>query len=146
MEELHEIRSCIEQGRYAEALNLLGEVEEMSKDDKISKIESYLEILLLHLIKQQAEKRTTRSWDVSIQNAIDRISYTNRRRKAGGFYLGRKELEETIEDAWPLALRRASLETLEGRHDESELARMIGEKQIKEKALEMIQSDLSPEK
>jgi hypothetical protein len=76
MEELYEIRSCIEQGRYAEALNLLGEVEEMSKDDKISKIESYLEILLLHLIKQQAEKRTTRSWDVSIQNAIDRISYT----------------------------------------------------------------------
>ena len=42
---------------YAEALNLRGEIEEMSKDDKISKIGSYLGILLLHLIKQPAEKR-----------------------------------------------------------------------------------------
>ncbi|MCD4811446.1 DUF29 domain-containing protein [bacterium] len=138
MEELLEIRSCIQDGHYAEALNLIGEMEEMSKDDKISKIESYLEILLLHLIKQQAEKRTTRSWNVSIKNAIDRIGYTNKRRKAGGFYLARKELYEAIEESWTLALRRASLETLEGRYDESQLARMIDEKQIKETALEII--------
>ncbi len=140
MEELLEIRSYIQDGRYAEALNLIGEMEEMSKDDKISKIESYLEILLLHLIKQQAEKRTTRSWNVSIKNAIDRISYTNKRRKAGGFYLSREELYEAIEESWTLALRRASLETLEGRYDEPELARMIDGKQIKETALEIIQN------
>ena len=140
MEELLEIRSYIQDGRYAEALNLIGEMEEMSKDDKISKIESYLEILLLHLIKQQAEKRTTRPWNVSIKNAIDRISYTNKRRKAGGFYLSREELYEAIEESWTLALRRASLETLEGRYDEPELARMIDGKQIKETALEIIQN------
>ena len=46
MEELFELRSYIEQGRYAEALNLIGEMEEMSRDDKISKIASFLEILL----------------------------------------------------------------------------------------------------
>ena len=140
MEELFELRSYIQQGNYADALNLIGEMEEMSKDDKISKIESFLEILLLHLIKQQAEKRTTRSWDVSIKNAITRIRYTNKRRKAGGSYLAKEELQEAVEEAWPLALRQASLEAVEGRYDESELARMIDEKQIKETALEMIQN------
>jgi len=61
MEELYELRSYIEQGRYADALVLLGEMEEMSRDDKINKVGSFLEILLLHLIKRHAEKRTTRS-------------------------------------------------------------------------------------
>lgn len=52
MEELLELRSYIEQGRYADALVLIGEMEEMSRDEKINKIESFLQILLLHLIKQ----------------------------------------------------------------------------------------------
>jgi hypothetical protein len=42
MEELLELRAHIEQGRYAEALAWLGEMEEMSRDDKINKIESFL--------------------------------------------------------------------------------------------------------
>ena len=62
MDELLELRTHIEQGRYAEALTLIGEMEEMSRDDKINKIESFLHILLLHLIKQAVEQRTTRSW------------------------------------------------------------------------------------
>jgi hypothetical protein len=66
MEELLELRSYIEQQRYPEALNLIAELEEMSREDKINKIRSFAVILLLHLIKQEAEKRTTRSWDVSI--------------------------------------------------------------------------------
>ena len=138
MEELFELRSYIEQGRYAEALNLIGEMEEMSRDDKISKIASFLEILLIHLIKQHAEKRTTRSWEVTIHNAVLQIIRTNRRRKAGGYYLGEDDLKEVIEDAWQTALPRASLEAFEGQYDESRVARMVDEKQIKEKALQMI--------
>ncbi len=41
----------------------------MSKEDKIHKIRSYAIILLIHLIKQEAEQRTTRSWDCSIYSA-----------------------------------------------------------------------------
>jgi pentatricopeptide repeat protein len=37
MEELLELRAHIEQGRYAKALSLIGEMEEMSRDDKIQK-------------------------------------------------------------------------------------------------------------
>jgi len=78
MDELQDLREHIEHGRYAAALTLIGEMEEMSRDDKIQKIEAFLQVLLVHLIKQQAEGRTTRSWDVSIRNAADAV------RRAGG--------------------------------------------------------------
>ena len=90
MEELLQLRTYIEQGRYADALKLIGEMEEMSKDDKINKIVSFMEILLLHLIKQAAEKRTTRSWNVSINNCLRQIARINKRRRSGGHYLTEK--------------------------------------------------------
>ena len=74
------------------ALALVEEMTEMGKDDKINKITSYAKILLIHLINRQAEKRTTRSWDLSIENSIDEIQKTNRRRKSGGTYLSSEEL------------------------------------------------------
>ena len=76
MEELFELKKHIEQGRYSEALTLISEMEEMSRDDKINKIASLLDILLLHLIKQHAENRTTRSWDLSIHNSIQQIIHS----------------------------------------------------------------------
>jgi len=42
MEELFQLRSHIEQGYYEKALTLIKEMEEMSRDDKINKIESFL--------------------------------------------------------------------------------------------------------
>ena len=65
MEEIYELRAYIESGHYKEALLLLDEMEEMSRDDKINRISSFMEVLLVHLIKQAAEQRTTRPWDVS---------------------------------------------------------------------------------
>ena len=41
MEELAELRAYLEQGRYTDALTLVGEMDEMSRDDKINKIMSY---------------------------------------------------------------------------------------------------------
>ena len=82
MEELIEMRSLLEAGRYSEALTLLAEMEETSRDDKINEIEAYLHILLLHLIKQQAERRTTRSWNLSIRNASRAVLRTLKRRRA----------------------------------------------------------------
>jgi hypothetical protein len=122
MDELLELRTYIEQGHYAEALALIGEMEEMSRDDKINKIESFLCVLLVHLIKQRVEGRSTRSWEVSINNALDGIERTNKRRKAAGYYLSDDDLKEAIAEIYPTALRQASLEAFEGRYDENELA------------------------
>ena len=138
MEELLELKTYIEQGRYAEALTLIGELEEMSREDKIHKIGSFIEVLLLHLIKQHAEQRTTRSWEVSSKNAVDNIADINKRRKTGGYYLSQEELKETIADRYQRALRRASLEAYEGHFDEATLAEKVDEAQIKQEALQLI--------
>ena len=140
MEELLELKAHIQQGHYDEALTLIGEMEEMSKDDKINKIESFMEILLVHLIKQHAEKRTTRSWNVSIRYAIRKIHFINKRRKAGGCYLQEDELWEVIHEAWDSALSRASLETFEGHYDETELAQKVDMKQVKQEAMQLIRN------
>ena len=135
MEELLELRTHIEAGRYGDALLLLGEMEEMSRDDKINKIESYLEILLLHLIKKQAEKRSTKSWEASISNAIHHINRTNKRRKTKGYYLTKEEVAEAIDEAWVPALIRASIEAFEGRYSDTEIAEKVDKQKIKEETL-----------
>lgn len=98
MEELLELRTLLINGNISDALLLVEEMTEMSKDDKLNKISSFAKILLLHLIKQQAENRTTRSRDASIENAVYEIQKTNRRRKAGGSYLTIEELREALKD------------------------------------------------
>lgn len=65
MEELDELRAFVQHGDYAAALALIDEIDAMSRDDKLTKIEGYMQVLLVHCIKQAAEQRTMRSWDVS---------------------------------------------------------------------------------
>lgn len=138
MEELLELRGHIEQGRYAQALALIGEMEEMSHDDKINKIEGFLHILLLHLIKQQAEGRSTKSWEVSIKNSAEGVNRVNKRRKAGGYYLTLDELKQSVDEIYPASLRQASLEAYEGRFSDVELAAQFDEGVLKAKALQMV--------
>jgi hypothetical protein len=140
MEELFALRQAIEQKRYSDALLLLGEMEEMSKEDKIEKIYSFMLILLLHLIKQQAENRTTRAWELSIKESIKRIQRINQRRKAGGHYMSQAELREILEDAWDSALDSAALEAFEGRYDAGELAARVDKTMIQRKAWALILS------
>jgi hypothetical protein len=138
MLELQELRTYIENGRYADALVLLGEMDEMSYDDKVNKIGSFVEILLLHLIKRQAEQRTTRSWDISIRNAVRQIVFTNKRRKAGGFFLLADELQESIAERYDGALSAASLEAFEGRYEAEEIDEMVDKSSICATALALI--------
>ena len=138
MEELLELKTLLTQGNVSSALVLVEEMTEMSKDDKINKISSYAKILLLYLIKRQAEKRTTRSWDLSIENSIDEIQKTNRRRKAGGTYLSSEELREALTDGYRIALARAAAEAFEGRYSSTELAQMIDYDRLIADALDLI--------
>ncbi len=138
MEELLELKDLLLAGNLADALLLVDEMTEMSKDDKLNKIFSFGKILLLHLIKQAVEKRTTRSWDVSIYNSVRQIQRTNKRRKTGGNYLTQTELKETLEDAYSLALRQAALEAFEGKYEAEEIAEMVEQTAIIEQAMNLI--------
>jgi Domain of unknown function DUF29 len=124
MEELLELKELLIGGNISEALLLVEEMTEMSKDDKLNKIFSFGIILLLHLIKRQVEKRTNRSWEISISNSVKQIQRSNKRHKANGNYLTQAELQETLEDAYQSALDQASLEAFEGRYEAEEIAAM----------------------
>ena len=135
MDELSELRDLLQAGRIEDALLLMDELDEMSREDKINKISSYMRILLIHLIKQQAEQRSTRSWEVSIKEALRQIQRTNTRRKAGGVYLQRDELLEELEDVYDLALERAALEAFGGIYEAADLASRLSRQEVLERAL-----------
>ena len=121
------------------ALALLDEMDEMSKDDKIQKIASFMRVLLVHMIKQAVEHRTTKSWEVSIRHALRQIAAVNRRRKAGGWYVSEEELHTLLEGVYESALDWASLEAHEGIYSATELAAMHEQSQLLAEAFEKIQ-------
>ncbi|MBG1242560.1 DUF29 family protein [Nostoc sp. NZL] len=146
MEELLELRQFLAQGKIHEALLLVDELEEMSLGEKINKIDSYGVILLIHLIKQKAEKRSTRSLDVSIENTVREINKINKRRRSCGFYLNQAELMDILQQGYQVALKRAALEAFvraafrrKGRYEAQELAAMVYQQETLAEALKLIQ-------
>ena len=142
MEELLTLRELLIKGDMSGALAIVDELEEMSRDDKINNIRSFAVVLLLHLIKQQAENRTTRSWDLSIRNSIRSIQTKNKRRKAGGTYLNTDELRLAILEAYPESLDRAAAEVEEGRYTPKELAKLVNRDEISDRAIILISTNL----
>ncbi|MEH2059617.1 MAG: DUF29 family protein [Nostoc sp.] len=140
MEELFTLKDLLVKGDVQGALIIVEELTEMSRNDIIKTIRSYAVILLLHLIKQQAENRTTRSWEVSIRNSVREIQRENKRRKAGGYYLTPEELLEILAEAYLNAIDEASLEVEEGRYEPEELEKVVNREEIINRALTLILS------
>ena len=138
MEELLMLKDLLLKGDVPAALVIVEELEEMSKQEIIDNIRSYAVILLLHLIKQQAEKRTTRSWEVSIRNSVREIKIKNKRRKAGGYYLSPEELLETLQEAYLNAIDEASLEVEEGRYLPEELEQIVNREDLLDRSMALI--------
>lgn len=140
MEELLELKALLLKGDIKGSLAILENLEDMSKNGIISTIRSYAVILLLHLIKQQAENRTTRSWDVSIRNSVREIQRQNKRRKAAGYYLSDEELTDTLNDAYLNALDAASLEVESGRYQSEQIEAIIDKNKLISDALLLIKN------
>ena len=92
----------------------------------------------MHLIKQSAENRNTKSWETSIFNSVKQIQRINKRYKAAGTYLTREELGETLEDAYESALRQAALGAFEGSYEVQELGELVDKSKIIQKAIDLI--------
>lgn len=139
MEEILELKQLLQQGKIDEALLIVDELEEMSLSDKVNKIDSYGVILLIHLIKQNAENRSIRSWKLSIENAVREINKINKRRKVSGYYLSKAELLDILEDAYEIAMEKAASEAFEGRYEAEELATMVDKEGILSQAMQLIE-------
>ncbi len=139
MEELWELRQALEAGDMRAALAIVDEMDEMSRDDKIQKITSYMRVLLVHKIKQAVEDRSTKSWEVSIRHALRQIALVNKRREAGGRYLNDDDLAAFLTEVYESALDWASLEAHEGVYSTEELATMHDRKTVLADTWAMIQ-------
>lgn len=138
MYELQELRARIEAEDYQGALAIIDELEEMSKDDKLNKIYSYLVVLLIHLIKQNAEDRSTSSWERSLKNSLKYIKKTNKRRRSGGYYASTEEIIAMLDEAYEDALDEAAYEAFGGAYKRDELKNLAKESVIKERAIALI--------
>ncbi|CAD5961645.1 DUF29 family protein [Planktothrix agardhii] len=138
MEEILTLKELLLKGDIPGSLAIVEELEEMGRKDIVKTIRSYSIVLLIHLIKRQVEKRTTRSWDVSIRNSIREIQRENKRRKAGGYYLNYEELMETLEDAYLNAIDQASLEVSEGIYEPQELEKLVNREDLLNQAFQLI--------
>jgi len=141
MEELLTLKSLLLKGDIPGSLAIVEELEEMSKKDIIKTIRSYAVILLLHLIKQQAENRTTRSWDISIRNSVLEIQEENKRPRGAGFYLPLEELLIVLEMAYRQAINKASLEVEEGRYEPKELSQLVNQEALINQAITLISQE-----
>ena len=138
MDELLELRKKVESQDYQGALSIINELEEMSVEDKLNKIESYMIILLMHLIKQSVEKRTTSSWNRSVSNSVKGINKTNKRRRSGGHYAESETIFQMLQEAYTDAIEEASYEAFEGKYTVDKLDTIADKNQIIEKAMSLI--------
>ncbi|MBN3945667.1 MAG: DUF29 family protein [Nostoc sp. NMS7] len=130
-QELIDLKKSILEGRYADALVIVDELEGMSKQAILRNIQAYLNILLIHLIKNQVEQRLTGSWAASIRNSIREIKKLNIKDNKTSFYINLNEWEslmeeEVIEDA----IADASQEVMSGKFTRSQLSAMLDKSQI----------------
>lgn len=129
-QELIDLRNSILEGRYADALEIVDELDWMSKKATLRSIKSFLVRMLIHLIKNQVEQRLTNSWIASISDSVVQIQDLNLHDNKTSHYVKRDEWELMLENALAAAIRPASVEVLNGKLKPSQLSQMIDKSQI----------------
>jgi hypothetical protein len=128
MEEILELKQSLLLGNIDKALCIVEELEEVGRKSIIENLESFLVVLLIHLIKNQVEQRLTSSWQKSILNSLVAIQKKNKLGKKAN-YIYQDEWLEYIESNYPSALLNSSYEIL-GRIDYQELKMIVDREKL----------------
>ncbi|MBD2495990.1 DUF29 family protein [Nostoc sp. FACHB-280] len=138
-QELTDLRNSILQGRYEDALAIVDELEGMSRQAILRNIQSYLKILLIHLIKNQVEKRLINSWSASIRNSVREIQKLNIKDNKKSYYVNQDEWESLIEEeVIEDAIADASLEVMNGTYNQFQLADVVNRQELTQQAVEFL--------
>ncbi|MCC5636002.1 DUF29 family protein [Nostoc sp. CHAB 5844] len=124
-QELIELRQSILEGRYEDALEIIDDLEEMSKQATLRKIEAFLVRLCIHLIKNQIEQRLTNSWIASISDSLIQIAKLNLKYNQKSYYIKAEEWQEYLDEAVARAIRPASAEIFEGTLKSSQISQRL---------------------
>ncbi|MEC4893775.1 MAG: DUF29 family protein [Oscillatoria sp. PMC 1051.18] len=137
-QELIDLRNSILEGRYEDALEIVDELEGMSKQATFRQIESFLNRMLIHLIKNQVESRLTNSWAASIRDSLRQIQKLNLKENKTSYYINRDEWEAEIEDELEAAIRTASVEVRSGAYTPAQLTELVDRSSITQKAQDLL--------
>jgi hypothetical protein len=137
-QELTDLRNSILAGKYEDALAIVDELEGMIKQAILRNIQSFLRVLLIHLIKNQIEQRLTNSWAASIENAILEIKKLNMKENKKSYYINNNEWGEILTDALESAVRPATLEVMNGKFNRKQLLQLLNKEQLILTATELL--------
>lgn len=129
-QELMELRQSILEGRYDDALEILDDLEDMSKQGTLRKIEAFLVRLVIHLIKNQIEQRLTNSWIASISDSVIQIAKLNIKDNQKSYYIKADEWQEYLAEAVEMAIRPASAEIFGGTLKPSQVSQRLQGKEL----------------
>jgi hypothetical protein len=129
-QELIDLRNSILEGRYEDALAIVDELEGMSKQAILRNIESFLDRMLIHLIKNQVEQRLTNSWAASIRDSLRAIQKMNLKDNKTSYYINADEWEQVIQYEMEAAISTASVEVANGAYTPSQLSEIVDKNQI----------------
>lgn len=124
-QELIDLRTSILEARYQDALEILDELEGMSKQAILRHIESFLLRLMVHLIKNQIEQRLTNSWAASISDSIRQIKKLNLKDNKTSYYINVDEWQPFLEEAIEAAINPASAEVMQGKLKPNQISQML---------------------
>ncbi len=133
-----ELRNYIIQGYYQEALEIIDDLEEMSKKAILEKIQSFLVRLMIHLIKNQVEQRLTNLWAVSIRDSVLKIQSLNLKENKKSYYLKQEEWNDYLDEALEDGIFAASVEVDQGKYTPFTLKERVNQEIIKQTACELL--------
>ncbi|HHP7231049.1 MAG TPA: DUF29 family protein [Xenococcaceae cyanobacterium] len=136
MQEIIELKQSIINRDWEKSLFLIEELEEMGRQEKINNLQSFLVILLIHLIKIQVEKRVTKSWRNSILNSLLEIQKRNRLGKKS-HYIKQNNWQDSFDETFPRALIEASQEIFGG-IEIPELINSLEQEKLKKTTFELL--------
>jgi Domain of unknown function DUF29 len=129
-QELIDLRQSILEGRYDDALEIIDDLEEMSKQGTLRKIEAFLVRLIIHLIKNQIEQRLTNSWIASISDSVIQIAKLNIKDNQKSYYIKSDEWGEYLTEAVEISIRPASAEIFGGTLKASQVSQRLNREEL----------------
>ncbi|MCL1466469.1 hypothetical protein [Argonema galeatum] len=124
-QELIDLRTSILEGRYVDALAIVDDLEGMSKQSILANIQSFLDRMMMHLIKNQVDQRLTNYRAASIADSIIRIKRLNTKENKTSYYLKADEWDEIIEESLKAAIIAASVEVFNGELSPNQLSELV---------------------
>lgn len=130
IQELIDLRQSIIEGRTDNALEIIDDLESMSQEHILQKIESFLVGLLVHLIKNNVEQRLTNYCVASMRHSLLKIQRLNLKANQTSYYINQADWDVYLEDAFEDAIFEACIEVSEGAYKPRQLKEVVEKNEV----------------